>query len=153
MPNCLYLNCPNSSKNVCGNISFHRFVYKCFINNFHDDNWILVCKHLRLPTSEFVRECKSSDDENDSEFLIIHGKRRGELLLPSRSVREICSIADKTFNHALKISGGAMLNAEFTVERMVLVIGKSCMDDTKLFEELEDHFRICPTELRFYVLR
>lgn len=93
-----------------------------------------------------------TNDENDSEFLLIHGKRRGELFLPSRSVREICSIADKTFNHSLKISGNTMLNVEFTIERMVLVVGKSCMDDTTLFAELEDHFRMCPTELHYYVL-
>lgn len=93
-----------------------------------------------------------TDDENDSEFFIIHNKRRGNLFLPSRSVREICSIADKTFNHSLKISGGTMLNVEFTIERLVLVVGKYCMDDRSLFSELENHFRICSKELHYYVL-
>lgn len=71
-----------------------------------------------------------------TQFLIIHGKRRGDLFFPSRSVREICSIADKTFNHSLKISGGTLLNVEFTIERMALVVGKHCMEDTTLFAEL-----------------
>lgn len=87
-----------------------------------------------------------------TQFLIIHGKRRGDLFFPSRSVREICSIADKTFNHSLKISGGTLLNVEFTIERMALVVGKHCMEDTTLFAELEDHFRMCPKELHYYVL-
>lgn len=45
--------------------------------------------------------CVSSlitDDENDDEFLIISYKRGG-LFFPSRSVIEVCSFADKTFQH------------------------------------------------------
>lgn len=155
-----YISCIDSSEDELDGMVSNVLMERC-INQNHLDVYVNIIAYIsgfvakRVATVIKCDLCISSlttDDENDSEFFIIHGKRRGGLFFPSRSVREICSVADKTFNHCLKMSKGPMLNVEFTIERMVLVVGKYCMEDTKLFEELETHFRMLPTELHYYVL-
>lgn len=93
-------------------------------------------------------------DENDPEFMIILGKQKGGLILPSRSVREVCSLADKSFRYFLKSSGGKILNVEYDIKRMTMVVGKYCSENTNatLFEELESHFKSAPTAFHYYTL-
>jgi hypothetical protein len=74
------------------------------------------------------------------------------LFLPSRSVRDICSFAEKTFIYSLKANGGKMLLQEFAIDKMNLCDCKNFMENKTLFDYLENHFRENPKSFHYYIL-
>ena len=72
----------------------------------------------------FQKHDRLITDENDPEFMVILGKQKGGLFLPSRSVWEVYSMADKTFRYFLKESGRKFLNVEFSIKKMTIVVLK-----------------------------
>ena len=44
------------------------------------------------------------------------------------------------------------IGIEPLIQRMVLIVGKYCMEKNSLFDELEDRFRSNPPKLHYYLL-